>query len=218
MYIIDGHNLIPKIRGLSLEAQDDEAQLVALLQEFHRVQRKPVEVFFDDAPPGKAGMRAMGAIRAHFVAYDLEADEAIDVFLRGLGAQARNATVVTSDHKVQGYARERHAQVMTSEDFAALLAQTTEQARAAAALAAAQKAAEDAARKSAGAMQEFYDLFGLDSKQAEKPINLSGPSRLPQKRREANPYEGREDEGREGPHRPPKKPKERKHHGFERKK
>ena len=78
MYIIDGHNLIPKIRGLSLEALDDEAQLLALLQEFYRVRRKPVEVFFDGAPPGKAGMRTVGMIRAHFVARDREADEAIE--------------------------------------------------------------------------------------------------------------------------------------------
>lgn len=213
MYIIDGHNLIPKIRGLSLEALDDEAQLLALLQEFYRVRRKPVEVFFDGAPPGKAGMRTVGMIRAHFVARDREADEAIEVFLRGLGARARNATVVTSDRKVQAYAHERHAQVMPSEDFATLLAESTEQARAAAAQVAAQNAAMDAARKSAGALQEYYDLFGLDPRQAEKPINLSGPSKLPKKR----PDMGR-DAPREEPRKPSKAPKNRKNHGFSRKK
>ncbi|MBP1702274.1 MAG: hypothetical protein H6Q38_1381, partial [Chloroflexi bacterium] len=39
-YIVDGHNLIPKIPGLSLRAIDDEMQLIELLQEFCRVQRK----------------------------------------------------------------------------------------------------------------------------------------------------------------------------------
>lgn len=209
MYIIDGHNLIPKIRGLSLEALDDEADLLALLQAFYRVKRKPVEVFFDGAPPGQVGMRTVGTIRAHFVARDREADEAIAVFLKGLGARARNAIVVTSDNKVQAYAHERHAQVMKSEDFATLLAQATEQARAAAARAAAQNAAVEAARKSAGALQEYYDLFGLDSHAAEKPIDLSGPTRLTKKQR-AGPRQ-------EQPH-PQKAPKKRKHHGFERKK
>ena len=35
-YLIDGHNLIPKVRGLSLQSMDDEMELVELLQEFCR--------------------------------------------------------------------------------------------------------------------------------------------------------------------------------------
>ena len=36
-YLIDGHNLIPKVAGLSLKAVDDEMQLIELLQEFCRI-------------------------------------------------------------------------------------------------------------------------------------------------------------------------------------
>ena len=48
-YLIDGHNLIPKIPGLSLEMLDDEDRLIELLQEFARVRRQRIEVFFDQA-------------------------------------------------------------------------------------------------------------------------------------------------------------------------
>ncbi len=40
MYIIDGHNLIPKLPGRSLRELDDEMALVGLLQTFGRLRRK----------------------------------------------------------------------------------------------------------------------------------------------------------------------------------
>lgn len=201
MFIIDGHNLIPKIRGLTLEALDDEEKLLGLLQEFSRVKGKSVEVFFDGAPPGHAGMRTYGTIRAHFVSKKSEADEAIQVFLRGLGNRARNYTVVSSDHKVQAYARERRAAVMTSEAFAEMLAEATEAARAAAA----QKAAQEAAKKALGGLQEYYDLFEIDPEQAEKPIVFAGKPKFVKKPAPVK---------RENPPRPEKP---RKHHGFKKK-
>ncbi len=38
--IIDGHNLIPKVRGLSLQRLDDELELIQKLQTYCRVRRK----------------------------------------------------------------------------------------------------------------------------------------------------------------------------------
>ena len=63
-YLIDGHNLIPKLAGFSLSAMDDEMQLIPLLQTFSRVRRQPVEVYFDRAPAGHAGARRFGTRRA----------------------------------------------------------------------------------------------------------------------------------------------------------
>jgi hypothetical protein len=46
-YLIDGHNLIPKL-GLRLDSMDDEQELVVILQEYARLERKKqVEVYFD---------------------------------------------------------------------------------------------------------------------------------------------------------------------------
>jgi hypothetical protein len=38
-YLIDGHNLIPKL-GLRLDSMDDEQELIAILQEYARLERK----------------------------------------------------------------------------------------------------------------------------------------------------------------------------------
>lgn len=120
-YLIDGHNLIPKIPGLSLKSLDDEDQLIELLQEFCRQSRKEVEVFFDNAPPNGVRARNFGLLTARFVRSGTTADSAIRNRLIKLGRTARNWTVVSSDHGVQQSARAAQAQSMPSESFALLL-------------------------------------------------------------------------------------------------
>ena len=119
-YLIDGHNLIPKL-GLRLDSIDDEMQLVSILQEFCRLERRQVEVYFDGAPPGHAGPRSLGAVKAHFVHLGETADHAICVRLEQLGGEARNWTVVSSDREVQEDAHVRKAQVLSADAFAAML-------------------------------------------------------------------------------------------------
>jgi hypothetical protein len=120
-YLIDGHNLIPKL-GLRLDSVDDEMELVRLLQEYCRLTRRSgVEVYFDGAPAGQAGTRRMSPITAHFVPLGSSADAAIRKRLKALGRSAKNWTVVTSDRQVQADARAAQAEVISSETFAALL-------------------------------------------------------------------------------------------------
>lgn len=116
-YIIDGHNLIPKVPGLSLKSLDDEQELITLLQEYCRIRRRSVEVYFDRAPVGLAGARVYGSVKAHFVRKGITADNAIIARLRQLGRGAQNWTVVTSDRRVQIEARALGSKVMTSEEF-----------------------------------------------------------------------------------------------------
>ena len=66
-YLIDGHNLIGKIPWIDLSSSDDEDELIKLLQEFARIRRKKIEVFFDQAPPGYSGRRNLGNLKAVFV-------------------------------------------------------------------------------------------------------------------------------------------------------
>lgn len=117
-YIVDGHNLIPKIPGLSLRALDDEMQLIELLQEFCRMRRKKVELFFDNAPPGQAQARSYGWVTARFIRQGSIADLAIRRRLEALGPAARNWTVVSSDQAVQASARRSGAAVLSSAEFA----------------------------------------------------------------------------------------------------
>lgn len=126
-YLIDGHNLIPKL-GLQLESIDDEMELVAILQEFYRRTHKQVEVYFDGAPVPHAGTRKLGAVTAHFVRLGTTADNAIRNRLRTLGKNAKNWTVVTSDRQVQADAHAARAGVVSSDSFAAMLKQARDAA------------------------------------------------------------------------------------------
>ncbi len=119
-YLIDGHNLIPKL-GLHLDSIDDEMELITILQEFCRVERKQVEVFFDGAPAAQAGTRKLGAVTARFVQLGTTADDAIRKRLKSLGRGAKNWTVVSSDRQVQAEAHAARAEVLSSDSFAALL-------------------------------------------------------------------------------------------------
>ncbi len=121
-YLIDGHNLIPKL-GLRLDSPDDEMELAAILQEFERLSRHAVEVYFDGAPAGQARTQKLGALTAHFVRAGTTADSAIQARLQKLGRAARNWTVVSSDGQVQSAARALHSSVVSSDDFAAQLRQ-----------------------------------------------------------------------------------------------
>jgi predicted RNA-binding protein with PIN domain len=98
-YLIDGHNLIPKL-GLRLDAVDDELELIAILQEFCRLEHRQVEVYFDGAPVSQGGIRKLGAVTAYFVPQTSNADTAIRKRLNKLGKAAKNWTVVTSDRQV----------------------------------------------------------------------------------------------------------------------
>ncbi len=123
-YLIDGHNLIPKL-GLRLTSLDDEIELVGILQEFCRLQRRSAEVYFDGAPAGQAGTQKFGTITVHFVRIGTTADRAIETRLEKMGRAARNWVVVSSDHAVQDSARAVKADVISSEKFARLLKKST---------------------------------------------------------------------------------------------
>jgi predicted RNA-binding protein with PIN domain len=116
-YLIDGHNLVPHV-GLTLAMPDDEMDLVHLLQEFSRVRRQQVEVYFDGAPVGNAGARRLGTVTARFVGIGTSADSAIKARLSQLGRGARNWTVVSSDREVQRSARTARAACLSSDEFA----------------------------------------------------------------------------------------------------
>lgn len=120
-YLVDGHNLIPRIPGFSLQDVEDEQALIALLAGFAARQRTRIEVYFDGAPPAQAGSRSFGRVTAYFIRQGTTADQAIIARLGRLGGAARNWTVVTSDRVILAEARSLHSTVASSAEFAALL-------------------------------------------------------------------------------------------------
>lgn len=122
-YLIDGHNLIPKI-GLRLDEPDDELELAHLLQEFARMRRQQIDVYFDGAPPASAGTRKLGTVTGHFISRGQTADSAMRARLNNMGKSAKNWTVVSSDREVQNAAKVNGAKFISSEEFVKLLRTT----------------------------------------------------------------------------------------------
>jgi predicted RNA-binding protein with PIN domain len=119
-YLIDGHNLIPLL-GIRLTDPDDEAKLIARLQEFCRLTVSTAEVYLDDAPPGWARRQKSGRVTAIFVRDSQEADDAIVARLKQLGNAAKNYIVVSNDQRVQREARALRAKILPATEFAALM-------------------------------------------------------------------------------------------------
>ena len=152
--IIDGHNLVPKIPGLSLQALDDETQLIELLSAYSRRSRRKVEVFFDNAQPGMLRARIYGNVTARFVRAGMPADQAIREKLTRLGKAARNWTVVSSDHQVQAAAGGARATVVSADAFAQELLQTLE--------ASPPEPGGSDEKLSPEEVEEWLDLFGVE--------------------------------------------------------
>jgi len=122
-YLIDGHNLIPKL-GLRLDSFDDEVELAEWLNTYCRLSRKTgLEVYFDNAAPGSPETRRLGLVTAHFVRKPLIADTAIRLRLKKLGKAAKNWTVVSSDRAIQADARAVGAKSISSDQFADIIMQ-----------------------------------------------------------------------------------------------
>ena len=151
MYLIDGHNLIPNLPGLNLAVLEDEDILIQWLQVFCRQTRKRAEVYFDGAPPGRAGVRRVGgSLTAHFVRQGSTADDAIARRLRQLGRDARNWKVVSSDRRVQAEAASAGAERIRSDEFARQLQRTLAEAP------------DSGAPAAGGDIEEWLRLFGAE--------------------------------------------------------
>jgi uncharacterized protein len=148
-FLIDGHNLIPKI-GLRLDSLDDEQELIRLLQEFCRLSRSQADVYFDNTQAGQPSKKKHGIVTAHFSRKPDIADDAIYQRIRKLGASAKNWTVVSTDRRVQAEARAAKARVFSSDEFAERVRLTLQNKPA--------SAGESA--MSEQELKEWLDLFG----------------------------------------------------------
>ena len=117
-YLIDGHNLIPNVAGLSLADPDDEMKLVHMLNDFCRIRRQRVSVFFDGAPVGMSGASKIGLVEVNWVPRGISADSAIARRLRSMKGAARNVAVVSSDRQVQASASASRATILSAAAFA----------------------------------------------------------------------------------------------------
>ncbi len=122
-WIIDGHNLIPKVPGMHLSDLDDEQALIAWLQEAARLMQDSIDVYFDQAPPGYPVRRAYGRVTAYFIRKGTTVDQAIWTRLEKDGVRSKEYSVVSSDLLVQRGALKMRARAIRSEEFAALVSE-----------------------------------------------------------------------------------------------
>ena len=117
-YLIDGHNLIGAIPGLSLADLDDELALIHRLTEYAQKHQRSITVYFDRGSLAAPQRTNAGRVKVQFVRPPRTADDAIRTHLRQLDREATNWTVVTSDNAVAAAARQAGATVIKSQDFA----------------------------------------------------------------------------------------------------
>jgi predicted RNA-binding protein with PIN domain len=123
-WIIDGHNLIPQVPGLSLHDPDDESKLILWLAEFCRIRQDTMDLYFDKAPVGFAKTKRIGRITAHFIQTGKTADDAILYKLQREKHAARNLTIVSTDRVVQANAKSFQARIVPSAEFVRLVLNT----------------------------------------------------------------------------------------------
>lgn len=120
-YLIDGHNLIGVLSGMSLSDADDEAQLVVLLRSFLARTRRKGRVVFDRGAAGLAPSLNTPTLAVTFARPPRTADDIIlDLLARE--RNPRGLIVVSGDGRIQAAARQRGAVVVSAVEFARQLA------------------------------------------------------------------------------------------------
>jgi predicted RNA-binding protein with PIN domain len=116
--MIDGHNLIGKLPGLSLQDPDDEEKLVRLLVSYQARTGKKVTVVFD--PGGSFALpqsRHVGGVGVVFAPQGSSADAVITRRVRR-DRNPRGWSVVTSDRALAKTVVREGARVLSAEAFA----------------------------------------------------------------------------------------------------
>jgi predicted RNA-binding protein with PIN domain len=126
-YLIDGHNLIGAMSGISLSDLDDEQALVQRLTRYASKTRRSIVVYFDRGSLLAPQLASGAGVVVHFVRPPRTADDALRAHLKRLGREAPNWTVITSDGEVRLAAQQASARHMDSQAFASLLTQGGEQ-------------------------------------------------------------------------------------------
>jgi len=116
--VIDGHNLIGKMKGISLADPHDEEKLVGLLaQHLHDSPQKVIVVFDKGSDLAFIRTKHGPGLRVIFARPESSADAVIMEMIKN-DPNPRGLTIVSSDNEIRRCARSRRAHLMSSEDLA----------------------------------------------------------------------------------------------------
>jgi len=124
--LIDGHNLIGRVPGISLHDPNDEEKLARLLSSYRSRTGKAVTVVFD--PGGAFGLprrRRLGGVEVEFAPHGSNADRVIRRRVQKSHSPGE-WLVVTSDRELAEAVGRLGARVQSAEAFASNLAGSTE--------------------------------------------------------------------------------------------
>jgi hypothetical protein len=171
-YLIDGHNLIARVPGLSLADPDDEVKLLQLLKRWAAADpRRKVTVIFDKGlPGGEARHLSGGGVRAIFAPDNRSADSVIIRRIEGIEDPAQH-TVISSDGAILRAAQRRRVPTQRSEAFAA--AMVNERTFSGAARPAADP--RDNPTISPNEVSEWLELFGPEPETKPRPVRQPTP-------------------------------------------
>jgi predicted RNA-binding protein with PIN domain len=130
-YLIDGHNLIAKMPGISLDDPNDEAKLVIRLKSWSAgSKRRRITVVFDSGlPGGQSRALSSGSVKVLFASTGSSADAILIGRIRKVQNPAEY-TLVTSDRAVIKAAQARNMPRISAESFAAQIQTSNKSAKA----------------------------------------------------------------------------------------
>jgi len=124
-WLIDGHNLIGAMPGLSLSDVHDEDKLLEYLRRYRARTGHRLTVIFDAGQAYQpATTQKSGGITVQFAPHGKTADRLIMRRLRRV-RNPQAVKVVTSDRQVQQSARQQRVRVVSAQEFAALLQESS---------------------------------------------------------------------------------------------
>ena len=128
-YLIDGHNLIAQMPGMTLADPDDEVQLVLRLRQFAARKKQKIIVVFDHGIPGGWSRDlSTGPVKVVFAGSHSNADRVILERLR----EAKTPTdikLVSSDGEIRRMAQAHRVEVIPSPEFVLMLFKPPPEAR-----------------------------------------------------------------------------------------
>lgn len=120
-YLIDGHNLIGKLEGISLSDPDDEAALMSRLRRYAARTGDHLTVFFDGGLPGGPSRDlSSGRVKVIFAPAGQPADPLIIQRIRRI-QDRQGIVIISSDRAILEAAARHRVLAQKSEAFAAQL-------------------------------------------------------------------------------------------------
>ena len=168
--LVDGHNLIGQIDGISLADPDDEAKLVVLLRGYAARKRgRQVVVVFDGGVYGHPQSLNGYGVACHFAKSPQDADTQLIRRIQAL-PRPRDWVLISSDRRITRVAEDRKMRVIGAREFAAQLRAPVSPAK--------PLPEKPDVQLSADEIDEWLHIFG-EAPQPEEPLLPPAPKTPP---------------------------------------